>query len=430
MKNIAALLILFPLIASCQNNTKKEVKETAVSGQMASNQNDMQILKKQLKEGYEQIYSDVGVEIPKEKFSPDELDAATQSVKDILRANGYKAPAKDVFAAKVKAIFGRVIDFSSDKKYLYVNNFDNCDKEMVYLPNDGTDVNGAYIVKDGGFITDFYYLPEIIDYQKKYPEAFTEEGTLPVTSKNERNETVKVALWKDKPGLMESRKKNVQLLVARNSYLFNDSKAHYKWLTLHDSFFMESLVTTFGYTDDVELLKWVIEKNFPATYNALPDNAVYTKIAPLLYTKKCDGGIDVHQNTLKVFKELSTPKNNKYIMYVAEYLQHGLCLGCDKDAVKHDLTFAQEAKVGAYLLEFGEQFKYDKAYSYKQMFLGNFYYYTDYDKKYINEFKKNNFYGLPKLKEWYDAAAKEPDMFKNNDFDDNPQPQNYLDRVR
>ncbi|WP_295812146.1 hypothetical protein [uncultured Apibacter sp.] len=75
---------------------------------------------------------------------------------------------------------------------------------------------------------------------------------------------------------------------------------------------------------------------------------------------------------------------------------------------------------------FGEQYKYDKHYDYNQMFMTNFYNYNYQIDSYEKEFIKNNYYGLPKFKEWYEAAKKEKDYFEGRtDMEDDPHPIDY-----
>jgi len=401
---IAKVLVVMLMVQGCNGQNKSDSKNKDVSAQNAKTTIAMD--NNEIKEFIE-LQSKVETEETEYdnpyKLSKKDLEVEEKLVVAGLKNNGFKTISKELFEQKIKTIFGvnldnnncTDIDVQADYVTLFGNRMDGKKETLLKNQYDLPYVNqNVFLSRKNNFLFEAHLLREFVD-----PLAANYRVKLPT------------------------------YLVARNMYLFNDSRAHYKWLTLNDTAFMESLVKRYGYTEDKELLKWVVEKSFPSSYEALPDDGVYDKIAPLLFTKNCDGGIEVHQNIFEVLASLSTPKSNKYIMYVAEYLQHGLCLGCDKDAVKHYLSFAEEAKLAAYILEFGEQYKYDKSYGYNQMFLGNFYYYTDSDKKYINEFKKNNFYGLTKLKSWYEAAAKEPDMFRENNFDDNPQPQNYLDRA-
>lgn len=428
MRILKILLVVTSITISCQE--KKDNLNKSNSSNIIKSDNIMieEILVKQLKQGYKQIYIDPGLNVQTDKFTEQEFEVVVLISENILQSHGFKTLSKDVFSQKIKDVFGRIIDNTSKNRYLYINLYNKCNREMSFYPNDGIDYNGTYIIKDKGFVTNFYYIPEITDYQKDYTDASKLEDTYKSTFKNTNNEHIKISFWKDFPNLKETRKKNVQTLVARNMYLFNDNKAQYKWLILNDQYFMESLVKTFGYSEDKELLQWLLLKTLPKNYSNYNKN-IEKEFEKLLWTKNCDGSISIHENTLEVLKNLSTPDNSDFILCLADYIQHGLCLGCDIEQ-REDLTFQQKSKIAAYLLGFGEQYKYNPQYDFNQMFLGNFYNYDDYNKNYIKEFEKNKFYGLKNLKNWYEKASVEENIFKNNDLPDNPQPIDYYYKSR
>lgn len=258
------------------------------------------ILEKQLRQGANQYNKEAGVEIMKKSFAIEELDTEVRTVAKILKDNGYETISNDAFNQKIRTIFGRIIIPNSDKKYLYLNYFDTCSRDLILEPNNFIDYNGTYIIKDQKFIADFYYLPEILDYQTQYPNIANKEKELPkeyIYNKEKYN----IEQWRDLENrsdeydLKVKRNHNIQTIIARNMYLFNDNKAQYKWLILNDQHFMENLVKTFGYTQDTDLLKWVIEKtNF--------DKNNPTDFGKLFWTKDCDGTARLHTNTFKVLQ--------------------------------------------------------------------------------------------------------------------------------
>jgi len=54
-------------------------------------------------------------------------------------------------------------------------------------------------------------------------------------------------LWSDLSDLKRRRKKNVQRLLARNSYLFYNNKSYITWLICKDWKFIEKLIKIYGY---------------------------------------------------------------------------------------------------------------------------------------------------------------------------------------
>lgn len=80
---------------------------------------------------------------------------------------------------------------NSNNNIINLNYFDKCSKEIIKFPNNGTEYNSTYIIKNQKMITDFYYLPELIDYEKKYPDIIRYEEQLPSTYMNSKGEEIR-----------------------------------------------------------------------------------------------------------------------------------------------------------------------------------------------------------------------------------------------
>ncbi|PWW25661.1 hypothetical protein [Chryseobacterium sp. AG844] len=336
------------------------------------------------------------------QYSDKDLEVATPILNQLLLDNGYKVLSNEEFSNKIKQIFNRIIDKNSTSKFLYINLIDKCDKELNFFPNNAEN-NGVFVVKNQNFITDLYPLPLIIDYQKTYSEAAQEENSASKNYKDANGNEVKKYLWKDIHNLKEQRKKNIQTLVARNLYLFNDNKAQYKWLTLNDSYFMEALVKTFGYIQDMDLLKWVIErtkfdKKDPSDYGNL------------FWVKQCDETVKIHANTFKILQEIYTPditndmsNENRFLLdYIKGYIEYFADFNNKETGVSKE----DKVKILANIVYFAEQYKYDKrfvsGYGDNSKMMGRLRFFLDKDE--VNILQKNNYFNLPKFKEWWDNA--------------------------
>ena len=407
---------LFSLILSIHGCSQNKQNQTNIN---IENDNMVkETLMSQLKDGDS---TPLGDEYESHNYSQKDLDATINIINKILVSQGYTFPTQLEFNHKIKLILNRIIDNKSDKKYLYVDLYDKCNRDEIYSRN--PIYNGIFIVKNNYFITSLYAIPELIDYQKEYPETKSIEDKKIIKSDSYWTEKLEIPHWKEIKNLSQRRYFNKQRLISRNKYLFNDDKSQFPWLVMHDEFFMRSLVTEFGYTEDKKLLKWVIENTDLPLFSKFAETKHLKELGKLLWTKDCNGEIRVHQNTLDLLKELSTPHDDLYIMYVAEYLSNYMASFAIKE---ENLTIEQKAKIAAYLLYWGEQYKYDKHYDYNQMFMTRFYYYHFEREAYEKEFKKNNYYGLPKFKEWYDAAKKEKDYFNGGEgMEDDPNPYDY-----
>lgn len=385
---LIGLLFILSFLGSCQEKKASNTNIQQSTNSLKPNQDINTMLKKQLEYGKPSFDNPY-------QYSEKDLEVTVTMLSQILTDNGYKPVSNEQFNTKIKQIFNRMIDPKSASNFLYVNFLNQCDRSSNYTPNDAEN-NGTFIIKNLNFITDLYPIPYIIDYQKSYNETAKEEDASSKTYKDANGNEVKKYLWKDVPNLKEIRKKNIQTLTARNMYLFNDSKAQYKWLILNDQYFMEKLVKTFGYTEDSELLKWVIEKtkfdkNNPSDYGKL------------FWTKECDGNVRLYVNTFKLLQKLyipNDPSENRFILdHIKDYLEY---LGNRETSQNENLTAVERTKIMSNLAYFVEQYKYDPKFDEDNKMMGRLRFFLD-DKE-VEILKKNNYFGLPKFKEWWDNA--------------------------
>ncbi|MDR7212204.1 hypothetical protein [Flavobacterium piscis] len=396
MKKKAMLLFLcFSTFVCCQE--KKENKSDVNNIKSPEKSTDMleKILKKQLKEGANKFLDEAGLELKKRAFEIEELDATLVIISNILKSNGYIQPNNKYFSVKIKNVFGRTIDFNSDNKYLYINFTDQCDKKMIFFSNNGIDYNGTNIVKNENFITDFYYLPEIFDYTKEFSDLKNIENEKIFRHTETSNSEIQIPHWKDIKDLAKQRKNNIQIIVARNMYLFNDSQAYFKWLILNDEYFMRSLVTTFGYYEDKELVKWVADQTEFINQNIEEANKI-------IYNKKCDGKIVFSQQLLTILAEDKAKATQFYEL--VHYNNYTNWLLSEKSNV--DLTFSQKAEIIARI----HSFIYSHKENYRIFdFMGVFAEYFDSDNKYTKEFKLKNYYNIPEFEEQWKQAKIDGD---------------------
>jgi len=390
---LMSLLVISSVLVSCQdkkgdnhNVNVIDVKESSAGLQFNQDVNTM--LKKQLEYGKPSFDNPY-------QYSEKDLEVTAPILSQLLLDNGYKTIGNEEFNNKVKQIFNRIIDKNSASKFLYINFIDKCDKGLNYTPNNAEN-NGMFVVKNQNFITDLYPLPAIIDYQKAYTETAQEENSASKTYKDANGNEVKKYLWKDTSNLKEQRKKNIQTLIARNLYLFNDNKAQYKWLTLNDSYFMDALVKTFGYTKDSDLLRWVVErskfdKKDPSDYGKL------------FWIKDCDESVRLHANTFKVLQKLYLPNDsseNRFILdNIKSYLEY---LENNDNPESKVLTETEKVKIMANLAYFAEQYKYNPSYNDGTKIMGRLRFFLGNSSRDI--LQKNNYFNLPKFKEWWDNA--------------------------
>ena len=376
MKKI--LLLIFSLgymiilqMTSCVNNKIKSKEE--------------RVLEKQLLKA-----NSISNEVTTIQYYPydkEDLEISIELLDSILKKDGYNLI--DNFDSKVKTVFGNIKLFDN----IYFLKTDNkCynSNEILYNDSEGFKFN-LYFSIDKKLMIGQYAIPELIDYRTKYPEISKIEDTISVTKKDKEGENIYVTRWRDISDLKEQRKKNIETLVARNKYLFNDDKDSFDWLIKNDAFFMEQLVKRFGYTQDFELLEWVIkkthyDKNSPEDYGSL------------FWVKNCDGSIKLHSNTFKVLQKLYNVKTAYQILEdIKGYINY---LGDEEQHKKEDLTEEQRIKILANIVYFGEQYKYTDDSPYQMM--GRLRYFLSDSQ--VDILIKNKYFNLPKFKEWWDKA--------------------------
>ena len=320
-------------------------------------------------------------------YDKEDLEISIELLDSILKKDGYNLI--DNFDSKVKAVFGNIKLFDN----IYFLKTDNkCynSNEILYNDSEGFKFN-LYFSIDKKLMIGQYAIPELIDYRTKYPEISKIEDTISVRKKDKEGENIYVTRWRDISDLKEQRKKNIETLVARNKYLFNDEKDSFDWLIKNDAFFMEQLVKRFGYTQDFELLEWVIkkthyDKNSPEDYGSL------------FWVKNCDGSIKLHSNTFKILQKLYNVKTAYQILEdIKGYINY---LGDEEQNKKEDLTEEQRIKILANIVYFGEQYKYTDDSPYQMM--GRLRYFLSDSQ--VDILIKNKYFNLPKFKEWWDKA--------------------------
>lgn len=317
MRKYLGYFLLIILLTSCQNQDKTENKvaaqDKATYKQIEVKPNDtllLQVLRSQLADGKEVG----GDEYESHQYTQKDLNAAAVLAQEILAENGYRFPERKEFAEKINSIFHRIPDASSAQKQLYVNFTDPCNKDQIYSRIEII-ADGIFIEKNGRFITDLYAIPELIDYQTRFPESKNLEDSKIIKQEPDLGKSIEIPHWKDVSSLTEQRKKNTKKIVARNMYLFNNSRKHFDWLCLNDDRFLKNLIMVSGYTQDQDLVKWVLQ-DIPA------DKSHAAEFSKLLFHKTCNGKLIFHNNVLDVIskdkkaKDILSFLNNDYITYL------------------------------------------------------------------------------------------------------------------
>ncbi|MFS4471306.1 hypothetical protein [Chryseobacterium sp. T20] len=351
------------------------------------------VLKSQLLAGASGEKSET--DYPTYKFTLKDLEATESIIAKQLDDNGYKKPGTEEFINKINTIFKRVIDPKSESKYLHVNFEDKCSKDLkLYKNSNSIDVNpySTYVFKNGLFISDLYSIPEILDYTGNAELSQYEKEA----ESNNHATDVKIYYWKDMADLKNIRKQNIQTIIARNKYLFNDNKSYAGWLLERDKLFVKMLVKTFGFDKEPKFNEMLI--------NEYIQSKDQYKIGELIFAKNCNNELEVREGILQsltdAYQKSSNPKDLYGLMEFGSKL-----LETDE---YNNYSENEKIKMVAYLANtydflFKKNHRHQDGWDPRWNILGA--YFEDNSRSKIKwphlkeDMQRNNYYGLPNLKE-------------------------------
>lgn len=371
--NIFTIILL---LIAC-NSMGQDNSMNTTNKQYTKSENLFENIKKHIKL-QEKIESDEVEYDDPYNLNVEDLKLASSIIYDDLISNGYLEPKAESFNDKIETIFS--ISHSSNKCV-------SIDQTNGYITVFGNHLDGN---------------PGTLE-QNKYELYSTTQNIFINTNKKFIFPMLLLKELININGDNSFKIKVPRYIIARNMYLFNDSKPQFKWLILNDQSFMESLVKTFGYTKDLDLLKWVIErtkfnKNDPQDYGKL------------FWTKQCDGSLKLHANTFKILQEIYTPditndmsNENRFLLdYIKGYLEYFADFN-NKETV---VSKVDKVKILANIIYFAEQYKYDKRFvsghGDNSKMMGRLRFFLDHEE--VDILQKNNYFNLPKFKEWWDNA--------------------------
>lgn len=77
------------------------------------------------------------------------------------------------------------------------------------------------------------------------------------------------------------------------------------WLKFHDDFFLDRLVKVFGYVQDKDLLKWVLDGNLNED-----------EFEKLIYTKTCANKLVFHKQVFEVMIQADAKSKKKHLLFL------------------------------------------------------------------------------------------------------------------
>ncbi len=220
---------------------------------------------------------------------------------------------------------------------------------------------------------------------------------MPSKIKEEKTgDMIQLTKWQEVEDLDSRRKGNIDKLVHRNKFLFNDNHSSFRWLCLNDEFFLTSLVLTFGYVEDKELNKYVLEKQLAGEIS---------EFGKAFWHQGCDGKLFFHNQMIDIIKQSPIEKQKEYLKAISSYIRF---LVNDKN-----LPFSQKAEILGKLCYYAEKIG-------KPIDMGFKYFYILETESsgdiYEEEFKKKEYYNIPDFKKVWEYTRTIIPHSKNNDI--------------
>jgi len=402
-----ALFLLFVFI-SCQEKSREEIGQT--NGEILYSNEIEPLLKKQIEAGYAAEKDET--DYPNYDLAENDLNASNGILRKYLVQNGYKTPLNEEFGKRIESIFKRKLNFNSDKKSVFISFTSPCEKEMKFLKNSDLDyVN--YVSKDGNFLSELFFIPEILEYQKTFPESETFENNL-----TEEKNGIKIYKWNAKPYLSQSRTNNLKAVLARNKFLFNNSKADLEWLLANDKDFLKMLVFAYGYDSNEKINRLVLNDFYTDYEKSTPKQT--QKIGALFFAKDCNRNLNIRIGLLDFVKQNTTASDNRFIYALANYAL--VLFDGDVDDVFNEgedpskkFTKSDKAKIIAYIASIEspatEKFKNENAtvWNNEVAIIDNI---ASSQPEIIKIIKENNYYKIPNLKPIINTAEQEAAAYK------------------
>ncbi len=296
-------------------------------------------------------------------LSQKDLDILSELVSDDLRSKGYKLSTQNEFNNKIQMVFSintQCIDYQNigSRYIVFHGNIMDGSKATLQdnLYESYSDTGNLFFDKKNLLIINFSLLKSIV-------------------SKTNQDISINIP----------------QNIIARNKYLFNDSKTDYAWLKFNDSIFLEKLVKTFGYVDDNDLNLFVMNKN-------ISDAEEFGKI---LWNQACDSTIKFHKDIFNLISKSDNDKKIKYLRIIADYLVKEIK---DKNSVLNNNPSKKAeilGKIAYYSTKIGED---NNMYYDFFSILGS----EEGGIKFEEEFKKKNYYNISDFKNiWEETKTGE-----------------------
>lgn len=216
-----------------------------------------------------------------------DLELGGQLVLRGMKNNGYKIPDKKDFDDKTAEVF----NLNYDCKYVGKKKHDSF---ITYFINAYRESN---IIK-----TEYDYT---YDHIFIFPE-FQVITTLPLLHDIVEIKDNSLRITVD------------QNTIARNKYLFNNSRGDLAWLLMNDKEFLKTLVIYFGYDKEEKLNDFVMRDLYKKYSEEQP--VATGKLGTHIFVKDCNNKLKIRKGLIRYIEKNSTQDNDAYVSSLSDYV--------------------------------------------------------------------------------------------------------------
>jgi hypothetical protein len=381
-----AIFTVLLILASCSGDSRKDTPKhnDSVNTEMAEKTIDIETIKSFI-EKQKNVETEENESEQPYSLSKKDFDISKDLVASSLKNSGYRFISEEEFSKKLFDIFKitknsncDMVSSTDQQITLFGNVMDGTKNTRIQNQYDlYSDTQNLFIVPDEKFLTQTFLVKDLVKINGN-----TFAINLP------------------------------QFIVARNKYLFNDSKTDLTWLLFNDKEFLKRLATDFGYDKEEKINQMVLE-DFYKKY-ADPNHNITEKMGELFFMKNCEGKLQIQQGLLNYVAQHTTKDDDRLIYALGNYLDY--LFKEDKDNIftespSKKFTIDEKAKIVAFVanIESPAFYKFKPMNSRTAWHNAGtaLYNMMAAHPEILKIIEKNNYYGLNPLKEIMESVAFE-----------------------
>lgn len=319
-----AIFTVLLMLAGCGGDPKKYIRKNndSINVEIREKSIDIETIKSFI-EKQKNVETEENEPEQPYTLSKNDFDISRNIVATGLKNSGYKFISGEEFSKKLFDIFKitrnsdcGMVSSANDQITLFGNAMDGLKSTRTKNQYDlYSDTQNLFIVPDEKFLTQTFLVKDLVKINNN-------------------------SFIIDLP----------QFIIARNKYLFNDSKTDLKWLLLNDKEFIKRLVTDFGYDKEEKINQLVLEDLYKQY--ADPQHNITEKIGEIFFMKDCEGKLQIQQGLLNYVAQHTTKDNDRLIYALGNYLDY--LFKEDKDDIFTEspatkFTMEEKAKIVAFV---------------------------------------------------------------------------------